>query len=140
MTTSAMIDAIFEYADTMVAGSPALPIFFDGIAVKPPSKPKYLWVQVAPNDTERPGVSFSDTRVHQGVILINVWWSNGTGMVAPTRAADDVRAHWIDGTRIEGTGCRIEINKPPSIRPRVQEGAAMFVPVAIEYRAVEVSA
>lgn len=139
MTTSAMIAAIFEHADDMVVGSPPLPVFFEGVAVKPPAKPKYLWCSIAPNDVERPAIGFDGQRVHQGIILINVFWINGAGLVAPAEAADAVRAHWVDGTRLEGTGCRVEINRPPSIRPAVQEGATMFIPVAIEYRAVETS-
>jgi len=132
-----MIDAIFDYAGDMIVGSPALPIFFEGVAVKPPTVPKYLWVNLAPNETERPAIAFNGQNIHQGFVLINVFWSNGVGLVAPAQAADGVRTHWADGTRIYGTGCRIEINTPPSIRPAVQEGATMYIPVAIEYRAVE---
>jgi len=136
MTTSAMIAAIMEHAEDMAIGSPVLPVFFEAVAVKPPSKSKFLWVSLAPNITERPAIAFTGQKVHQGIILINVFWTNGAGLVAPAEAADAVRAHWVDGTRIEGDDCRIEINSPPSIRPAVQEGAVMYIPVVIEYRAI----
>jgi hypothetical protein len=53
-------------------------------------------------------------------------------------AADEVRAHWQDGTRLDATGVRVEINRPPSVRSAVQDAARMFVPIVIEYRALEV--
>ena len=136
MSQSDIVTAVFGHAEDMVIGSPALPIFFEGVAVKPPTVPKYLWVRLVPNDTERPTVSFDQGYVWQGIIAINVVWSNGVGLLPPTKAAEDVAAHWVDGLRLEQPPIVVEINRPPSIRPAVQDGASMYVPVAIEYRAV----
>ena len=135
MSTSAIVGALFAHAEDMVIGSPPLPVFFEGVAVKPPQKPKYLWVSIAPNETERPTVAFDDRRVFQGIVLINLFWPNGTGLPAPLAAADEVREHWRDGRRLYGDGCLVEINRPPSVRSAVQDAARMFVPIVIEYRA-----
>jgi hypothetical protein len=135
MSTSAIVGALFAHAQDMAIGSPPLPVFFEGVAVKPPNKPKYLWVSIAPNETTRPTVAFDERYVYQGVVLINLFWPNGTGLPAILAAADEVRAHWQDGTRLDGDGVLVEINRPPSVRSAVQDAARMFVPIVIEYRA-----
>jgi hypothetical protein len=140
MSTAAIVSAIFEHAEDMAIGSPVLPVFFEGIAVKPPVRTKYLWVSLAPNETERLAIGFDGVRVHQGIILINLFWINGAGLVEPYEAADQVRAHWVDGTRLEGGGTRVEINRPPSVRSAVQEGAKMFIPIVVEYRSTTLPA
>lgn len=136
MDRSARIaDAILAHADDLVIGSPPLPVAFEGVTVKPPVKPKYLYVQYRPNIREQPGIGDGDSKIHIGVLLVSIYWTNGVGLVAPLEAAETVINHFDRSQRLYGDGFRVEFRRAYASSP-LQENAYLHIPVTIEWRAV----
>lgn len=126
---------ILAHAEDMEIGSPALPIAFAGTAVKPPNKPRYIWVEYFPNATQGPFIGDDSALVYQGILLCRVYWSNGVGLPAPLQAAQDVIKHFPRSQRLYSERVRIDF-RPGSAATPIQEAAWLYVPVTIPWRAV----
>ena len=126
---------ILAHAEDMAIGNPPLPVAFAGTAVKPPTKPRYIWVEYFINPTTAPHVGFVDSLVHQGILLCRVYWSNGVGVAAPLDAAQAVIRHFPRSLRLYADGLRVEFQAGSAATP-IQEAAWLYVPVTIPWRAM----
>ena len=126
---------ILAHAEDMEIGSPALPVVFAGTAVKPPNKPRYIWVEYFINPTIGFGVADDSTLLHQGVLLCRLYWSNGVGVAAPLAAAQGIIRHFPRSLVLYDDDVRVEF-QPGSAATPIQEAAWLYVPVTIPWRAM----
>lgn len=126
---------ILAHAEDMAIGSPALPVFFAGTAVKPPTLPRYIWVEYFINPTVAPFVGHESTIIQQGILLCRVYWSNGVGLPAPLDAAQAVIRHFPRSLKLYAGGLRIEFQAGTAATP-IQEASHLYVPVTIPWRAM----
>lgn len=134
--TGAIASAIFEHASDMLVGSPSLPIFYAGVAVKPPAKPKYLYVSYFINPTTAPMIGSDDAVLHEGLLQVSVYWPNGTGIIEPLNLAGEVVAHFPRDLSLFGEGFRVRFNRASYASTPLQDGAYQQVPVTVPWRAI----
>ena len=100
--------ALLARCATLSVGSPALPIAYPEAAetFSPPSDGKYLEVSYFSNRPAWEGLASG--RMDQGLLQVTVVWPKNKGIVAPSRHASEVMAHFpkglalADGVRVSG--------------------------------------
>lgn len=133
---SAVIAAlILDHAADLAVGSPALPVFFHGVAVKPPVKPKYLYVQYFINPTSAVGIAHDSTLLHEGLLQIDVYWPNGTGIIDPMAAAGSVIDHFPRTLELWGSPLVVKFDRPAYASTPMQEGNYQKIVVTVPWRA-----
>lgn len=126
---------ILAHAETMAVGSPALRVFYAGVAVKQPTLSKYVWIEYTTNPTEGFGVADTSTLIAQGILLCRLYWPNGVGVVAPLGIAQEIIDHFPRSLVLYDTDLRVEFQAGSTATP-IQENAYLYTPTTIPWRAM----
>ncbi len=131
-----IIRALFVRCQTLVVGSPALPITFpeQGATYEPPADGKYLRVDFFPNRPAWEGLTSG--KMAQGLLQITVNWPSHDGILAPMRASDTVRAHFPKALPLIENGTKVTISGEPWATNPITEGDKVSVAVTIPWQAV----
>ena len=135
-TAEAKIASALLAKAEQVAGVLALPLAFPGVAFKPTVNAPFLQVSVMPNMADATGIEFGAPINHQGMLQISVFWPAGQGEVKPRDMAGRVIAAFARGTRIQGDGIEVRIERQPEAASVLTQSDRLQVPVTIRWRAV----
>jgi hypothetical protein len=95
------------------------------------STAKWLRATYEP-DVETISIGAGDNK-HSGMLIIDCFYGQGAGELAPSRIASAVIAYFKRGTALTRDGFTVRILKAPRRRPLIKDDPWVFVPVRIEY-------
>jgi hypothetical protein len=130
---AAIHEALVAYAKTF-AWSPDLDMVED---TEKPYKPtigtEYLELREFVAPTETLTVARGKKR-YVGILQVTVVYPRNAGTVLPKVLADAICDHFEMGTKIDGDGVRIKINRQPDQATPTPDGAWLRLPVSINYQ------
>lgn len=126
---------LMDYIEGLPGHSPPLRCAFPGLALKPADDEVYIDVGYLPNQTTSPYVS-GDSRRYLGLMQAAVMWPIATaeGIRPPSDLAGEIVNRFRKGTKLDGYGIRVEINRTPWPAPHLIDGAWLRIPVTIPYQ------
>lgn len=134
-STEAKITLALEQAVLPVAISLGLPIAAPGVAYEPTGAP-YLAVIIAKNQPINVSLSGGREPVRQGILLLNVYWPIGPGILPATEAAATLRDAFKFNTRIDFAGGFIKVTSEPTIQGDIiGDNGYLLVPLTVPWQA-----
>ena len=128
--TLALQNAVLSVAQTL-----GLPIAAPGVAYTPTGAP-YLAVIIGKNTPINVSLSGGRDPVRQGILLLNVLWPVGAGILPATEAAATLRDAFKFNTRINFTGGYIKVTSEPTIQGDiVGDNGYLLVPLTVPWMA-----
>lgn len=139
MVTAVSIEAkivlALEQAVLSVATAASVAISAPGVEFTPDGSP-YLQVTIAKNTPINVSLSGGREPVRQGILLVNVVWPTGPGILPATELAAKVRDAFKFNSRFNFTGGYIKICDEPVIQGDVGDrGVNIEIPVVIRWMA-----
>lgn len=140
MATAVSIEAkivlALEQAVLPVATAAGVAISAAGVEFTPDGVNPYLQVTIAKNTPINVSLSGGREPVRQGILLVNVVWPTGPGILPATELAAKVRDAFKFNTRFNFAGGYIKICDEPVIQGDVGDrGVNIEIPVVIRWMA-----
>lgn len=135
VSIEAKITLALETAVTPVAASLGLPIAAPGVAYEPTGA-AYLGVIIGKNTPLNVSLSGGREPVRQGILLLNVYWPIGSGILAATEAAATLRDAFKYNTRIDFAGGFVKVTSEPTVQGDiVGDNGYLLIPVTVPWQA-----
>ncbi|MFG1364657.1 DUF4128 domain-containing protein [Xanthobacter versatilis] len=128
-------DALIWHLSQLVL-TPARPISYPGMTFSPTVGVPYLAATHLPNTTGATGLAFDSDREFRGLFQVSVFWPARKGIIEPFDLAGTLAVHFASGTRILRHGRVVEVNRPPTVAPAIEQPDWVQVPVTIRWRCV----
>lgn len=116
------------------AQSPPIPIAYQNVAFTPPSQARYLRAFLLPAETRSEDVP-GETRTYMGIFQVSICIPDGAGAGAAETILADLETLFPVALRIESAGVSINIPRPVSASPAMNEPGLFVLPASIRYRA-----
>jgi hypothetical protein len=139
MATATSIEAkivlALETAVLPVAQGLGLPIAAPGVAYSPTGAP-YLGVVIGKNTPINVSLSGGREPVRQGILLLQVYWPIGAGLLQATEAAAVLRDAFKFNHRIDFAGGFIKVTSEPTIQGDIiGDNGYLLIPVTVPWQA-----
>jgi hypothetical protein len=124
------------------------PVAKPSVAFTPPrdstkDKNRLPYVDVAymPNGAQLDSLGFDQADESlQGLLQLSVYWPAAQGLVKPSAAAGRVAAYFSAGTRLDGGGFTVYVDRRPDTGPAMYESDLVMLPVTVRWRATRTPA
>lgn len=119
--------------------SPAIPLALPNVEFnnKPAAEPGNFWLRASflPANSLALGVAFSSTNQHYGIFQVDVFFSQGSGELAPGRIAAQLISWFARGTMMSKDGFDVLVNLKPYRSRMVRDGDGPWamIPVSVPY-------
>lgn len=119
--------------------SPAIPLALPNVEFtnKPIAEPGNFWLRgtFLPANSLALGVAFGSTNQHYGIFQVDVFYSQGSGELAPGRIATQLLAWFKRGTMMSKDGFDVLVNLQPYRSRMVKDDPWVMIPVSVPYLA-----
>lgn len=129
-------DALLARFLTLVVGSPALPLAYPDIAFDPAvsaTDGKYLEASFFANRPKWEGVRSGV--MDQGLFQVMVHWPRNAGIIAPSEAAELVKAHFAKGTSLTSGSTTVKLTREPWAGSPLIGDHEVMIPVTVAWLA-----
>ncbi|MEM7675133.1 MAG: DUF4128 domain-containing protein [Myxococcota bacterium] len=127
-------EALYRHLAALVL-VPALKIAWTNMDFRGAAKVGHLRVSLIRATAEGATIPFDGHIRHSGIFQVDVMWPQGAGPIGALRRADAIREHFARGTRLVEDDVCVQINRPPSVGPSLQNPPYLQVPVSVRYEA-----
>jgi hypothetical protein len=128
-----------------------LPVAEVNVDFTPPRDAKsnrlpYLSVSYQPNGAQRDSLGFAepdeldDDATMEGLLQVSVYWPARVGLVKPSLVAGQVASWFRPGTRLDGGGFSVYVDRRPDVTSAMQESDVVQIPVTVRWRATRTPA
>lgn len=128
------IQAAFTNKAVLFAQTEGLPIFFENQKYVPVLKQRHLRAFFIPGDSPAAGCGVDAPNKFHGIYMINVYTEQAVGYGPAYAIADRVASEFKRGTKLDGNGIEVTINKALIESHDVNE-AWYIVPVGVLFYA-----
>lgn len=130
-----VLRALMDHAKLLETTGPQLPVSFPEPATpfNKPADGKWLEFQFFPNDLKWQGLTSG--RLDQGLVQLGVCWPKYQGLVAPTEAVGQVKAHFAKNTVLFHNGWKVTLNAEPRQAQQLDQPDGVKIPVIIAWQA-----
>lgn len=129
------ITLALENAVIPVAQGLGLPIAAPGVAYEPDGSP-YLAVLVGKNTPINVSLSGGREPIRQGILLLNVYWPIGVGLLPATEAAAVLRDAFRFNSRFDFDDGFVKVTSEPTVQGDiVGDNGYLLIPVTVPWQA-----
>lgn len=101
----------------------------------------YIDVSYMPNGAQLDSMGFNqEDETLQGLLQLSVYWPARQGLVKPSALAGKVAAYFPAGTRLDGGGFSVYVDRRPDTGPAMFESDMVMLPVTVRWRATRAPA
>lgn len=135
VSIEAKITLALENAVIPVAQGLGLPIAAPGVTYAPTGAP-YLAVIIGKNQPLNVAIGGGREPVRQGILLLNVYWPIGSGLLPATEAAATLRNTFRFNSRFDFDGGFIKVTTEPTVQGDIiGDNGYLLIPVTVPWQA-----